>query len=197
VREGIRVLRAVAIGASVLAVLAPAAVARRHHHRTCFPHASHTLLASKTIRVYSQGRPRSFSACRFSDHRTVKLGRERSVSEPVGQQVTFGQFRIAGKFVAFAISTDTDPGTHQDVAKVVNVATGAFVHDVRAPNDYSLRELVLATNGAIAWTAKDELRIADAGGERVVDTGTITALAIAGTTLYWTKDGAAHSTALR
>jgi hypothetical protein len=177
----------VVLGSSNFAVEAHAA------ERGCQPRGSTTLTATDAVRVYAL---RGYVyAC------NTRVGASRRLGLRSGQPKVRG-VRIAGRFVGYWLESH-DPANEQDVRTVDTRSRRVRVRGTCGPSwDYRCRELVLTRTGAVAWTNFHEkdgattLRKSDRAGAAELDynpLGPITDLALAGSRLYWTKAGAAHS----
>jgi hypothetical protein len=139
-----------------------------------------------------------FYACRYQERRVYFLGRNRGFGVPVGRLITHEDFRLNGRYVAFLILNSRDPGVLDTSIEVFDLAKGRVLRRVDSPEDAAWDNLVLAANGGIGWLeGRQDVLVLDAAGKRLVDTGNVSDLAVSGTTLYWTNDGAPRSVALR
>ncbi len=190
-------------------LMAPAAHAGRRARPTCYPAHSRTLLATAQARV--------FETRTIVEHAHVTYGcllhRRRPVrfylpDFPLG----FGPIVLAGPYVAY--------GDYSDCAASFCDPNSVVVQDLRTGHvsfvDGSIRiadvkDLVLEPSGSLAWisSAYDEsgsplpgLQVAavEHGGAPVIlDSGSDIvpgSLALAGSTLYWTKGTTPQSAAL-
>ena len=212
--------RVVASGALIIALLltlAPAADA--HAKRPGCSSAGTTLAASPVARVYLLPPRNGFEpvyACHYRTGRRVLLG----TSGDCQATEEVGHLALAGRFVGHSIRSCGIEDEGQSSVAVVNLRTRRTVRSARAVGppapggtevSSAIAELVLKPNGSVAWIGAArhyfggpesvevwELRKSDAGGEVLVDSGSgLSALAVAGSTLYWTKDGRPFAGELR
>jgi len=184
----------------------------------CTPPGTRTLEASPRARVFTRGRE-SFSpvfACHYRTGRRIRLGTQdcfdsRGVELP----------RLAGRFVAYALVTCHRAPTSEAVVRVRDLRSGRTIAraDATTPLPAGSRPLVSVTdlelkpNGSVAWIAQNsvasatgttperiEVRKLERRGRDVLlasGLGIVPAsLALGGSTLYWTRDGAPFSAAL-
>ncbi len=179
----------------------------------CAKKESKTVTASERARIYTQkgtGKDRGeriHVGCWFSSERRTRL----FTGEPGVEDAS--QFRVAGRFVAFA-TVSADPTGDGDSAsiEVYDLKAGKLTARHVVPqdtNDVGVTDIELKSNGSFAWienaassnpvAAKVRVKIRDRAGLRVLDEGVGIAtrsLASSGSTLYWTHDGAPRSTNL-
>lgn len=185
----------------------------------CAAKGSRTEVASRAARVYSVRRVRDGEAtrrwygCAYAAGRRVHLG-------DVGPAGEFSDrispVRLAGRHVAFVSEYTASTGDALGaVVAVRDLRTGAFVRRFASPGDpntYDVTDLELRANGSVAWIARIvagmpatttyEVRVFPTTDSHstIVDSGTSIAsrsLALSSTTLYWTHDRVARSTALK
>ena len=159
-----------------------------------------TIAANGQARVYranfDNGDYKVF-ACLRRPRRTVYLGSHHVMS--VGVRTV----RLTGPSVAYE-RLDCNKGTCTGGIRVRNLRTGTVRTNPIPAGTAVATEIVVSSSGAVAWTRKlqaqiVEVRALGAGGERLLDSGTDVdpeSLALAGSTVYWTKAGIAQSAVL-
>ena len=159
-----------------------------------------TIVANSQARVYKanfkDGEYMVF-ACLRRPHRTVYLGRHEF--EPIGVTTV----RLRGPSVAYE-RVNCDKSACTGGIRARNLRTGT-VRTSPIPAGATLAtEIVVSSGGAVVWTRTlqtqiVEVRALGAGGEQLLDSGTDVnpqSLALAGSTVYWTKAGVAQSAVL-
>ncbi|MDX6689108.1 MAG: hypothetical protein QOG15_565 [Solirubrobacteraceae bacterium] len=194
---------ALAVLATASATAAPAAA--RASKRTCHPAHTKTLMASARVRVFESNTTHATYGCLLSRKRPHRF---YVPDFPTG----YDPIAVAGRFVAY--------GAYSDCAAGFCDPNGVIVQDLRTGHvtfaDASLRvatvhSLVLRANGSVAWiqSSFNELgsflpgfavvKVQRGQPPVILDSGPTVApdsLALAGGTLYWTKDGTPSSGAL-
>ncbi len=216
-RAGFPPRRAAYLVATAALLLVPTPASAEAKRRVCSK-AGSTMAASAGARVYSLPPRDGFEyvyACRRRTGRRVLLGTRGDCQN----QAEVGHVALAGPFVGYSMRTCGIEDEGSSSIAVRDLRSGKAVRSADAvgppapgvtESGSSVLELVLKPNGSVAWigaaahyspsqsTQVTELRKADAGGETLVDSGgSLSALALAGSTLYWTKDGRAFSGELR
>jgi hypothetical protein len=188
-----------------------AAAAKR---RSCEVPRSKTYLANEAVRVFTT-RERvdtslgpavdtSLRACLRRHRRPFTIARSTAVD--TAGFAEFGNVVLAGRHVALtARSCDRHGQFCAGGVRVWDVRTRRLV---RSSEGTWASDLELHPNGSVAWitapltltgpATEATVRVHDGAGERTLATGAVAAdsLALAGSTLYWTEDGVARSTAL-
>ena len=158
----------------------------------CYPRGTKTAEASKDARVYTRGRSDNLRvyACLYSTGRSRPLGTNES-----------GEFgpdseTIAGRYVAYVyFDGPTREDKSQTQVRVIDLKTGRIRRSSDRGPGGGFGGLVVNRTGATAWIwargSGTEVRKIDADGEGIVDTGPADggSLALAGSRLYWTRDG--------
>jgi hypothetical protein len=194
-----------------VAMLAPASGQARKRHRTCYPAHTKTLVASARARVFRTRRVVQDAHVTYG----CLLSRKRPFrfylpDFPSG----FDPIVLAGRYVAYGDYSDC-AASFCDPNSVIlqNLRNGHITFadgpGIRIAN---VSALVLKRDGSVAWIAStfDEfgalqpgrqvVKVERGAGPVVLDSGTgvvADSLALAGSTLYWTKNGAPFSASLR
>jgi hypothetical protein len=218
VRGGFRLSPGIGVWALTATLLLAATPASADAKRRTCSKAGSTIAASAGARVYSLPPRNGFEfvyACRYRTGRRVLLGTRGDCQN----QAQVRHVALAGPFVGHSIRSCGIEDEGSSSIAVVDLRTRRTFRSARAVGSpppgvtevsSAVSELVLKPNGSVAWigvaehasgsesTLVSEVRKIDAGGEALVDSGgTLAALALARSTLYWTKDGRASATELR
>jgi hypothetical protein len=189
---------AVASAAVLVSGLAGPMDVARADAKSCFPRGSHTIEGSRDVRVYWRGHiedQRTY-ACLYRGGRTRYLGRFQS-DTGIANEV------VSGRFVGYQNLVCEEDCRNSEV-RILDVKTGSLRRSSKAGEGTSgISGFVLKRNGSAAWIRRfggDEAAVhtLTATGESVIDTGVIApaSLALSGSHLYWTKNGAAMSALL-
>jgi hypothetical protein len=183
--------------AGVLAILlALPASAIAVNHKRCWAPGTSTVAATKDVRVYYRGELENHAryACATRTGRRWRLGVYTTASYGPGVI----NVQIGGRFVGFEYVSCSDSCENADV-RVFDTRTGRLHRSpkVRAGFD-GISGLVVLKTGRLAYIARYypaqlEVHLFDGSADRVIDSGPGIAggsLAVAGTTLYWIRDGA-------
>jgi hypothetical protein len=140
------------------------------------PASAATILATHSSRLFT--RHGSVFASSNSRKKPFRLGSARAVSLPA----------LTSSYAALALGASV---------RSINLSTGAMLR-FRGP----ATDLVLASDGSLAWIARHELHRYNVGdnADTVVDSGQDIqprSLALAGRTIYWTKGSQPFSAPLR
>jgi hypothetical protein len=199
----------VAVGLGIVAVAAPltawlAPAQGDSAKRGCDARRGATLAANEQVRVYRVGGRRQFAAygCFQRTGKVVYLGGQ-VVGEPPHESPAF-DFLLSGRFVAVD-NVVCEPDACRGPMTVHDLRTGAVRNSRRVDGAGGVSQSwVLKRNGAIAWTrvldGTFEVVKLDRDGEAVIDQGDdvdVQSLALAGSTLYWTKAGVPRTAQLR
>jgi hypothetical protein len=179
----------------------------------CAKKGSKTVAASERARIYTQkgtGQEKGsvlYFGCWYSNERRTKI---YTAGDPDVDHA--GTFRLAEKFVGFETETADPTGGESDASvQVFNLKTGKRVaSELVGDNNatfHSVTALVVKANGSFGWieaaTAASQVnrrvKARDKSGLRLLDDGTDIrpdSLALAGSTLYWTRGGAPRSASL-
>jgi hypothetical protein len=159
-----------------------------------------TIESTRDVRVYYRGTlgQHRVYACLERTGRSRRLGSFDSSQGP-GINNTI----IAGRFVAYQ-NLDCENDCAASQIRVIDLGTGKIKRSAaEGPHALRLDGLVLRPNGSVAWIrafddGTSQVRKLDAGGEAVLDSGSIEAgsLALGSSRLYWTKAGAPMSATL-
>ncbi len=205
-RVGSRAL-VLALLATAVALPSPAAAAAKK--RTCFPAHSTTIAASKSVRVFHtrrSGQDLPTYGCLLSSKHPFRFA-------PADFPPSYGPIVIAGRFVAYGVSSDCAAGFCDPNNVVVqDLRNGRRTYvDGTMLRVANVTSLVLRSNGSVAWieSSFDEggstlpgyvvVSAARGKGPVVLDSGTDVvpgSLALAGSTIYWTKGTTAASSTL-
>lgn len=196
------------LAATLALVPGPATAAAKRG--TCYPPHSRTLIASARTRVFETRHvigehARDTYGCLLSRRRPVRFA---VLDFPLG----FGPIVLAGPFVAYGAYSDCAAGYCDPNSVVVQDLRDSRTRYADGPIAVAhIQSLVLKRTGSLAWIGtsydRDGQRVpglqvvaVPAGGSPVVvDAGTDidgASLALAGTTLFWTRGGAPRSTVL-
>ncbi len=217
----LRVRLAIALSAAGMAIALVPAPAAAQSSEGCRATGSRTVVATNQGRIFTirdrlAGRPVTFYfGCLYRVNRAFALGRDfqgRTFTD------TLRHARLAGPYAGYAVtSTVEQPCGSAAEVRVKDLRTGRM--EQRAPGAAQsgperITDLELKPNSSVAWIAttcvpagpgRDEVRAIDGDGRRTLDTGVDGAaddvqgasLALSGSTLYWTKGGAAVTARLR
>jgi hypothetical protein len=191
-------------------VSAPTSEAKKHRAKQapCSLSGSKTVIATEHARIFTKadahGETLSVYACLDSRNRRFLL----SVGDtaPGGSGDTTGRPALAGAYVAYALGHFDDSQRYNsdfkgfaDQVVAINLSTAAELRfPAAAGNSPSahVSDLVLSKSGSFAWigsgTASNEVHRFDVGdtADTVIDSGPnlqAGSLALAGSTIYWTK----------
>jgi hypothetical protein len=207
-RSVMRRLPLLAVTAGLFSIVAGIASANAGHHQlvSC-PAKLPVVLSTGQATIYRETGPRGRVFGCVPGHRRTYLGRitHNLLQSEAG---AIAELTLAGAMVAFE-----EPKS--EAIAVLNLRNGRLVARVptAAPPTMHALQIVLASDGAVAWTvaagfgytgksAAIQVRAADAAGDRQVAYGYSgeidpTSLALAGSTLYWTQSGSSHSATLK
>lgn len=173
-----RMNRAVRLVLACSALLAwPAGAAAKG----CDLPGSRTVLANAQARIFvTAGKPpvtRRYFGC-LAGRRPILLTTDRSPKAADEARVANDSFRLAGPWVAYHYTRDSDAGAGESTAGIVVRSLGKSKRQVRQEvKRYGLKNLALAPNGDVAW-------VLSSGNFREIDgvlhtSGTPTPLAVA------------------
>jgi hypothetical protein len=191
---------------AVLGVVAPAHGASKR--AACEPRGSVTIQANAEARLFRRGN--TIFACGFRKGKVMRYGSDISKGCRDVELGCDGTYRyvLNGHFVAyvFAVATRNSIDAYVVVADLRRARARIVWHggDLGAlpPSQLTVTDLVVSRSGALAWVARSstegvvatrqEVHVADARGERLVDPGpnvVIGTLALSsGGVVYW-KNG--------
>jgi hypothetical protein len=207
--------RAYRLTALVLALgvimLAPASGEARKRHRTCYPAHTKTLVASARARVFRARKVVQDThvtyGCLLSRKRPFKF---YLPDFPSG----FDPIVLAGRYAAYGDYSDCAAAFCDPNSVILQNLRNGHVTFADGPGIRiaNVSALVLKRDGSLAWIAStlDEFGVIEPGRQVVklergtspviLDSGTgvvADSLALAGSTLYWTKNGTPLSATLR
>jgi hypothetical protein len=187
----LKIATALVVGSAALLAAAPAQADKREN---CYPRGTTTSIATADARVYEVGLSdnQRIYACLFSTGKSRPLGRF---------QTDFGisNEALSGRFVAYQYLDCREDCSRSEV-RVLDLKTGAKRKSPKAgTGSGGITGLVVKRNGSAAWIREvgrsyGEVHTFTASGESVLDSGAGIepfSLALAGSRLYWTKDGLA------
>lgn len=204
-----------AVLAATLLVTAAPAAARKPAFR-CTPGRGHVIAADAQAMVYtirSSEETMEYRGCAYGSSRSYYIGSKSECPGPGGCGGT-GRLALAGTMLA-----EEDDYVTETEAKwwitVRNLRNGRVLHSVPTGTSGNPKligtgfaaAIVVKPDGAVAWITEYpgevgkeyEVHALDSTGERLLATGTNidpSALALAGSTLYWTQGGKPYSTTL-
>jgi hypothetical protein len=193
---------------------APVGEAKKHRHRPkpapCSSAGSNTVIATAGARLFTKTDSRrdtlSVYACLYGRNRRFLLS--VGDQDPAGSGDTTALPALAGRYVAYVLghfdgSERYNPSFKgfPDQVVTINLSTGAKQRFPAATGNSpsaKVNDLVLSKSGSFAWIgsgpAGNEVHRLDAGdaADTVVDSGADVqagSLALASSTIYWTKAG--------
>jgi len=178
-----RFLVAVLIAAG--AWLISSAEAKTHPASWCSVTTGKTLEANTKARVY-QG-PRAVYGCNLKTHRRLLLINEPS-PQSSGSFIGYDKIVLRGSVVAFSVSISADPDYSGGWVGAADISRGKILWKTKDKESFAAEELAVSAKGVLAFTDVEGLHTLNATGLHVIDEGKeIHAIAIAGSTLYWTN----------
>lgn len=203
------------VGAIVLfGLLGSAAHATSMKHQSCGPRSAHTLLGSKTLRLYRSGSTASKTVlyvCSKDSDRRRKLGPVRP-DKNVWSASIYDPFALAGNWAGAIESRLRGQDSVRVYSASRNVVTGDGRHCYLGGADRpgqlpKVLETFLTPNGSLAWVAvlpiesdETQIGVCEAAGRRILDSGDgieTNSVVLTGTTLTWTDSDMGRSAALR
>lgn len=217
----VRARLATALSATAVAVALVPANAAAQSSEGCRAAGSRTVIATNQGRIFTvrdrlRGRPVTFYfGCLYRVNRAFALGRDFRGRNFVD---TLRHARLAGPYAGYAVTSTVDrPCGSAAEVRVKDLRTGRMERTAAGaaqPGPERITDLELKPNSSVAWIAttcvpagpgRDEVNAVDGDGRRTLDSGLDGAaddvqgasLALSGSTLYWTKGGAAVTGRLR
>jgi hypothetical protein len=202
-------MRPALLATALVAALAIAGPAEAKHSKPCARKGSHTVAATKLVRVYelpnSEGGDTLVGCLRSNDRRRVLA---EGYDDGYVTSGVYDHVRVAGRFVAWQF-TATDISCKADCPPgydptSVHLSARDLRRKARAAVDGELASdggrLVLTAGGAIAWSETDSIEAFDGKGRRTLDSGDIPPRSLKlrdGNLAEWTKAGAEQSARLK
>lgn len=177
---------------AIVLPLVVAAVAGSGH--ACSAPGAKTTLATASARVFRVPGGRTY-ACLYRVGRRVSLGTSYVGSGPSVDKLE--RVRLAGPYVGYVRFGYDHTLTTSRIA-VRDLRTGRVVRRT-GPLTSRVTDLELSATGAAAWIADGEVWRSGAPGPVRLDAGPDidpTSLAVAGSTVYWTRGGGSYSASL-
>ena len=198
----------VAALALMLCAAAPADAATRKAKPSCAKKGSKTVVRSRDARVYTARGVRAegstgtglVGCLAANGKKTVLALKDTGESDVPG---AFANVRLSGRYVAFSTRT-TDTSCKASCPPEFNPDTYSVrAYDlrrgrrVRLVNTGPVSAVAVTQRGGVAWVQGSELRAVDGGGQRVLDTGAISALSAEISIVSWVRDGVERFARLR
>lgn len=186
--------------ALTLCAAGPADAAKRKAKPSCAKKGSKTVVRSRDARVYTAPGVRSegstgtglVGCLTANGKKTVLALKDTGESDVPG---AFANVRLAGRYVAFSTQT-TDTSCKADCPPDFNPTTYSVrTYDLRRGrrarlvNTGPVSAVAVTQKGGVAWVQGSQLVAVDAGGQRVLDTGAISALSAEISIVSWMRDG--------
>jgi hypothetical protein len=204
-------VRPTLLAAALIAALAIASPAEAKGSKPCVRKGSHTVAATKLVRVYelpnNEGGKTLVGCLRSNGKRRVLA---KGYDDDLVTSGVYDHVRVAGRFVAWQF-TETDISCKADCPPgydptSVHLSVRDLRRKARVVVDGELASdggrLVLTAGGAIAWSEDDPsaIKAFDGDGERTLDTGDIAPGSLKlhdGNLATWTNAGVEHSARLK
>jgi hypothetical protein len=221
---GMRIACALLVATCLLASEANVAMASSRHRRAfaCPASRSHVLVADRVAEVYEAPEPLGLHerifACAHSGRHVYDLGPIPQCGGGAGGCESVEHVVLAGTIVAYERASATGsfqsrPGAEYQIV-VRELRTGRTLENVPTGTNAvggsggsgPATAVVAKSDGAVAWIVQKspvegryQVHVLDRAGARIVAVGPEidpTALALAGSTLYWSQGGKAFSAAV-